>query len=60
MGRLPSSGVAWYRKTLSLSADAAVQFVVLDIDGAMQTSMVWVNGELLGAWRYGYSSYRLD
>lgn len=60
MGRLPSTGVAWYRKTLSIPASDAGKSVFLDIDGAMSYSMVWANGTFVGGWPYGYMSYRLD
>lgn len=60
MGRLPSPGVTWYRKRLMIPASDGAQSVFLDIDGAMQYSLVWVNGEFVGGWPYGYSSYRLD
>ena len=60
MGRLPSPGVAWYRKSFSLSPQDGGKQIYLDIDGAMSYSMVWLNGHLVGGWPYGYSSYRLD
>ncbi len=60
MGRLPSPGVSWYRKSFSLSAEDADKSIFLDLDGAMQYSMVWVNGQFVGGWPYGYASYRLD
>ena len=60
MGRLPSHGVAWYRKQFKLTDDDAGKQIYLDIDGAMSYSMVWLNGHLVGGWPYGYSSYRLD
>jgi beta-galactosidase len=59
-GRLPSSGVAWYRKHLTLPASDAGKSIFLDIDGAMSYSMVWLNGHFVGGWPYGYASYRLD
>ncbi|HKO91145.1 MAG TPA: glycoside hydrolase family 2 TIM barrel-domain containing protein, partial [Polyangiaceae bacterium] len=60
MGRLPSTGVAWYRKTIAIGeADAGKSFF-LDIDGAMSFSMVWVNGQFAGGWPSGYTSYRVD
>ncbi|MET0411652.1 MAG: beta-galactosidase GalB [Polyangiaceae bacterium] len=59
MGRLPSTGVAWYRKSFSVpEADADKSFFV-DLDGAMSFSMVWVNGQFAGGWPYGYASYRV-
>lgn len=60
MGRLPSHGVAWYRKKFSLNEVDADNQIYLHIDGAMSYSMVWLNGNLVGGWPYGYSSYRLD
>src|SRR4030095_15108128 len=32
----------------------------LQIDGAMAYSTVWLNGEFVGGWPYGYASYELD
>jgi len=60
MGRLPSNGVAWYRKKLDIPASDAGKSIFLDIDGAMSYSIVWLNGHLVGGWPYGYNSYRLD
>lgn len=60
MGRLPSPGVAWYRKALDIPASDSTKSIFLDIDGAMSYSMVWVNGNLVGGWPFGYASYRLD
>lgn len=60
MGRLPVNGVAWYRKKLDIPATDAGKSVFLDIGGAMSYSIVWLNGNLVGGWPYGYNSYRLD
>ncbi len=60
MGRLPSPGVVWYRKILSIPANDAGKSIFLDIDGAMSYSMVWLNGRFVGGWPYGYASYRLN
>ncbi|HNW58923.1 MAG TPA: beta-galactosidase GalB [bacterium] len=60
MGRLPSPGVAWYRKKLAIPASDAGCSIFLDVDGAMSYAMVWVNGHLAGGWPYGYTSWRLD
>jgi beta-galactosidase len=59
-GRLPSSGIVWYRKNLSIPAGDAGKSIFLDVDGAMSYSMVWLNGRLVGGWPYGYASYRLN
>jgi beta-galactosidase len=60
MGRLPSNGVAWYRRELDIPASDAGKSIFLDIDGAMSYTMVWLNGQLVGGWPYGYASWRLD
>lgn len=60
MGRLPIHGVAWYRKNLNIAAADKGKFIYLDIDGAMSYAMVWLNGNLVGGWPYGYNSFRLD
>ena len=60
MGRLPSHGVAWYRKKLNFSRADNDKTIYLDIDGAMSYAMVWLNGILVGGWPYGYNSFRLD
>lgn len=60
MGRLPSNGVAWYRKKLDIPSSDADRSIFLDIDGAMSYAMVWLNGHLVGGWPYGYNSWRVD
>jgi beta-galactosidase len=60
MGRLPSPGVAWYRKKLDIPADDTGKSIFLDVDGAMSYAMVWLNGHLVGGWPYGYASWRVD
>lgn len=60
MGRLPSHGVAWYRKKLAISTTDQGKIIYLDIDGAMSYAIVWLNGHLVGGWPYGYNSFRLD
>lgn len=60
MGRLPSAGAAWYRKTFSLPAGDAGRSVFLEIEGAMSYAAVWCNGRLVGGWPYGYASWRVE
>ena len=59
-GKLPWWGVGWYRKHFSLTANDAGKRIYLDIDGAMSYAMVWLNGQPVGGWPYGYTSWRLD
>jgi beta-galactosidase len=60
MGRLPSPGVGWYRKKLSVEAADAGQSIFLDVDGAMSYATVWLNGQIVGGWPFGYASWRVD
>jgi len=60
MGRLPSAGVAWYRKHLAIPASDAGKQIYLDIDGSMSYTIVWCNGQIVGGWPYGYASWRVD
>ena len=60
MGRLPSHGVAWYRKKLDIPKSDTGKSIFLEVDGAMSYAMVWLNGSLVGGWPYGYNSWQLD
>jgi beta-galactosidase len=60
MGRLPSWGIGWYRKQLDIPATDAGKSIFLDIDGAMSYATVWLNGQLVGGWPFGYTSWRVD
>ncbi|MBX2900767.1 MAG: DUF4982 domain-containing protein [Cyclobacteriaceae bacterium] len=60
MGRLPSPGIGWYRKKITITKSDLSKRFYLDIDGAMSYAMVWVNGQLAGGWPYGYNSFRID
>ena len=59
-GKLKYWGPVWYRHHLTLPAGDAGRRIYLDIDGAMSHSLVWCNGQFVGGWPYGYSSFRLD
>ncbi|MGA2053004.1 MAG: beta-galactosidase GalB, partial [Opitutales bacterium] len=59
-GRLPWAGIGWYRRHLDIPASDAGQRFFLDIDGAMAYATVWCNGQFVGGWPYGYSSFQLD
>ena len=58
--KLPWHGVGWYRKTFPLPATDAGRRLLLEIDGAMSHSAVWLNGRFVGGWPYGYSTFHLD
>ncbi|HWV99816.1 MAG TPA: beta-galactosidase GalB [Candidatus Acidoferrum sp.] len=59
-GKLQWWGVAWYRKHFTLPAEDAGKNLYLDVDGAMAYASVWLNGQFVGGWPYGYASWRLD
>jgi beta-galactosidase len=59
-GKLPWAGVGWYRKHFVVSPSDKGKQIYLDIDGAMAYPSVWLNGQFVGGWTYGYSSFRLD
>jgi beta-galactosidase len=59
-GKLPYQGIGWYRKHFSIPAEDAGKQVFIDFDGAMAYAQVWLNGEYIGTWPYGYSSFRMD
>src|SRR5690606_12484195 len=60
MGRLPSNGIAWYRRKIDITEADKNKSIYLDMDGAMSYAIVWLNGNLVGGWPYGYNSFRLD
>jgi len=60
MGRLPSPGVAWYRKKIYIPEEDNRKAIFLQIDGAMSYALVWLNGQLIGGWPYGYNSWQLN
>jgi len=59
-GKLPWSGVGWYRKTFTLPAAEAGKRVYLDFDGVMASPEVYINGQRAGGWDYGYIGFRVD
>ena len=59
-GKLPCFGIGWYRKTFTVPATDKGKRIFLDFDGAMSDSTVYLNGEKVGGWPYGYSSWRVE
>jgi beta-galactosidase len=53
-------GPVWYRKHFDVSAADSGKKIFLDIDGAMAGSEVWLNGQFVGGWPYGYAAFELD
>ncbi|MFA6127859.1 MAG: beta-galactosidase GalB [Bacteroidales bacterium] len=59
-GKLPYQGIGWYRKYFFVQADDAGKQTFIDFDGAMANAKIWVNGQYVGTWPYGYSSFRMN
>jgi beta-galactosidase len=58
MGYLPYEGVGWYRKSFDL--DSPGKRIMLEFDGVMMLPKVYVNGEFVGEWGFGYTSFAFD
>lgn len=53
-------GPVWYRKHFDIPPADAGKKIRLEIDGAMSYAAVWLNGQFVGGWPYGYASFELD
>ncbi|MBC3539825.1 DUF4982 domain-containing protein [Rufibacter sediminis] len=59
-GALPYIGEAWYRNEFSLPKFKKGQKVLLVFEGAMSEPKVFLNGQKVGEWAYGYSYFYFD
>ncbi|MDR3714600.1 MAG: beta-galactosidase GalB [Puia sp.] len=59
-GKLPWKGIGWYRKHFVVPASDAGKRIFVDFDGAMANAKIWLNGNYVGTWPYGYNSFRMD
>ncbi|TWT96846.1 Beta-galactosidase [Botrimarina colliarenosi] len=59
-GAFLPTGVAWYRKAFVAPESLRGRRLVVDFDGVMANSRVYLNGELLGERPNGYVSFRYD
>jgi len=59
-GALPYIGQAWYRNKFKIPQYKEGQKVLLLFEGAMSEPKVFVNGEKVGKWAYGYSYFYFD
>lgn len=59
-GKLPWWGVAWYRKHFTVPSADIGKRISLEMDGAMSYAAVWLNGQFVGGWPYGYASWSVD
>nr|WP_239588318.1 glycoside hydrolase family 2 TIM barrel-domain containing protein [Gracilibacillus alcaliphilus] len=56
---LYENSIGWYRKELDVSEHEADQFL-LYFDGVYMDSTLYINGQWIGEWKYGYSSFEHD
>ncbi len=58
--KLPCRGVGYYRRTLTVTEKAKGKFIALRFNGVMARPEVYLNGEKVGGWDYGYMSFEVD
>jgi beta-galactosidase len=59
-GALPYIGEGWYRNQFTLPAYKQGQKVLIVFEGAMSEPEVFINGQKVGEWKYGYSYFYFD
>ena len=59
-GALPYIGIGWYRNTFSIPNFDAEKRVLILFEGAMAEPEIFLNGEKVGSWNYGYSYFYFD
>lgn len=59
-GGLPFVGVGWYRLSFDLPQYTEGKKASIIFDGAMSHAQVYLNGEKVGYWPYGYNSFHFD
>ena len=55
-----TTGIGWYRKQFTLPESERGKKVIIEFDGVYMNSEVWINGQHLGTWPYGYTSFYYD
>ena len=59
-GSLPHIGDAWYRNTFNLPALPKGKKALVYFEGAMSEPRVYLNGDKVGEWNYGYNYFYFD
>lgn len=59
-GALPAFGIGYYRTEIISDASMKGNRIRVEFDGAMSLSKVYLNGQYIGEWPYGYSSFTFD
>lgn len=57
---LYDEGEGWYKKVFSVENIGENDSYILCFDGVYMNSTVYVNGKIVGEWKYGYSSFSFD
>jgi len=59
-GLLPWKAIGWYRKHFIIPESDKGKLLFIDFDGAMANAKIWLNGQYVGEWPYGYTSFRFN
>lgn len=59
-GKLPWKGVGWYRNKFKIGTEQSDKRIYIIFDGVMAFPEVYLNGQLVGKWDYGYNSFYFD
>ncbi len=59
-GALPYVGEAWYRNTFLASDFDDTKKAIILFEGAMSEPKVYINGQKVGEWNYGYNYFYFD
>ena len=59
-GGLPVVGVGWYRTEFELPDFTEGKKATIIFDGAMSRAKVYINGQEVGFWPYGYNTFHFD
>lgn len=57
---LYENGEGWYRTSLKFEEVPADELVSLRFEGVYMNSTLYVNGQVAGEWKYGYSTFEFD
>ena len=52
--------IGWYQKNLHLAEKKPGYCYILEFGAVMENCTLWINGQLVGQHRYGYSTFRWD
>ncbi len=59
-GALPFIGVGWYRTKVTVPEFSYGKKAILSFDGAMSNAKLYVNGQYVGEWPFGYNYFYFD